>query len=422
MPLTIFRNNPNGHEGTPDRDNPDIFHDSINKFDGCLEAAYDLDRQRGSVPNRSANPIELPPINFSEALSPYTEAAILSVHSRAYFDNLRSCSLGVKERREADGQKAFDFDFGYEAAVSPGTFDAAFSACAACLSAVDKGLANLRDTAFALVWPPGHHAEGMGEDGGSDKALGFSYFSNAAIAAKYARDSAKRLHLSRPNRVAVIDIDHHAGNGTRQVLANQEDTLVIDLRYRSPWDDNAKRYTDFGWDKTRNELTVAREFPYDHVDPSLGNRAHISVDAPNIVSLDFWGRATNSEAQSNPETRAPGGAATPDQVLRRFINEALPKLRSFSPDVVILSVGLDSAENDPLGGLGLNPGAFYTLTRGLRLAFPTSAHIGILEGGYDPDNWYRCLQPVLIALHEDPSESSRSNGMFKRFRRSFEFT
>jgi acetoin utilization deacetylase AcuC-like enzyme len=123
--------------------------------------------------------------------------------------------------------------------------------------------------------------------------------------------------------------------------------------------------------------------------------------APNIVSIEFEGEQM------------------PDTIMKRFIGEVLPLLRDFDPDLVLWSVGLDSAMGDPIGGLGNLPSSFYTMLRGLRIALPGARHGGLLEGGYDELRWFTCLPPALMALHEQPQDTVNRCKVFARYRGVF---
>jgi acetoin utilization deacetylase AcuC-like enzyme len=106
--------------------------------------------------------------------------------------------------------------------------------------------------------------------------------------------------------------------------------------------------------------------------------------------------------------------------MRRFIGQVLPVMKNFGPDIVLWSVGLDSAMGDPLGGLGNLPSSFYTMLRGVRMAFPNARHAGILEGGYDELRWYTCLPPTLLALHDDAQAAGDRCKAFSKYRHHFE--
>lgn len=358
-------NNRYGHLGTCDRDDPTVRYDRPGKTSALLATAQELVEsvERSGGPSR---------ISITRSQRTPDRALLLQGHTEQYLDQLRAASLAARSRVERG--EAPIAPFGKEADASPGTFDAALSSVGTALNTVDKVLADPNATAFALVWPPGHHAE-------PTHAMGFCYLSTAALAALYARDFPT---TGRKNRVALIDIDHHRGNGSASVLANQPEILFIDQLYRSSYDEEAKRYTDGSHNPTTEIYSSpGKEYPYTRDDASIGARAHPVVEAPNIVRLEHE------------------GFQSADTIISAFINEALPRLIDFKPDLIIWSVGLDSAVGDPLGGLGMTPDSFYTMIKGVRLAFPHARHCGILEGGYDPLISAPCLRTTLLGLSED---------------------
>jgi len=367
------------HLGTRDRDDP------VNRFDfpgkalALHRAAIDLQDHVNKNLRISGAGRFLAPIEIVGASRLADERDLLKVHTEAYLSSLqRACDLSRQKMKV--GQDPF-IPFGYEADVTPGTYEAARHSVGAAFDAVDVALQTRDATAFALVWPPGHHAE-------PERAMGFCYLSTAALAAVYARDHAIQGRVGSRNRVVVIDIDHHRGNGTAACLAHKEDTLFVDLVYRSPYDAATRSYTD-----------GAREFPYTREDRKRGITAHPITSAGNITSIEFEG--------VQPSAR----------IVETFIAQALPRIREFRPDVVLWSVGLDSARGDPLGGLGLLPSAFYTLIKGMRLACPEARHCGVLEGGYEQRLGSRCLKPSLMAFHDELKDSRSAT--FRRLRESF---
>jgi acetoin utilization deacetylase AcuC-like enzyme len=198
----------------------------------------------------------------------------------------------------------------------------------------------------------------------------------------------------------LIDIDHHRGNGSAAVLANQPDILLIDQVYRSPYDETARRYTDGTYDHaSKRYLGAGKEYPYSRDDSFIGAQTHPVIHAQNILQLEHKG------IQSD------------ETLITEFVDKALPRLIEFQPDLIIWSVGLDSAVGDPLGGLGMTPEAFYTVIKGLRLALPNAKHCGILEGGYDPVISAPCLRTTLLGFSEELQESSVAS--FERYSHRF---
>jgi len=390
------------HLGTRDRFDVSIQYDYPGKARGCLQAARmlqcrTLPASRSTIlgplldgDGNALAPIELIRSNRMPALQ-----ELESGHDAQYLKNLAACVARSKACSIA-GNDPFVSDFGKEADVTPGTLDAARLAVGAAFDTIDTLLhAPNGDTAFGLIWPPGHHAE-------RDLAMGFCYLSNIALAAIYARDHGVELRPGQRNRVVVIDIDHHRGNGTADVLANQADTLLIDVSYCSPYDELRKRFTDGLYDVAQDRYQQAgKEYPYSRPDQDWGLESHPMTIAPNIVSIEFEGEQS------------------PQAIMKRFLAEVLPKVQDFCPDLVLWSAGLDSAMGDPIGGLGNLPSSFYTMIRGLRLALPKARHGGLLEGGYDELRWFTCLPPALLALHEQPQDSQNRCRTFRKYRGAF---
>lgn len=389
MSLTIVNNgstfdreiahSPLAHLGTRDRVNPTTRFDWPGKSSALLQAAVELQRHVATSAQRKSIGPSLQPITIIGSSRFADEPALLKIHSQQYLDDLK----GAAETSRALALRGEDqfIHFGKEADVTPGTYDAARHSVGTAFDAIDVALQSKDTTAFALVWPPGHHAE-------PDQAMGFCYLSTAALAALYAREHAIQLRPGAQNRVLIIDIDHHRGNGTARAIASKDGLFLIDMTYLSPYDHQNQRYLD-----------GAREYPYTHDDSALGISQHPVCRAPNVFSLEFEGfqKATT--------------------ILDTFIAQALPVARSVNPDIVLWSLGLDAAKGDPLGGLGLVPSAYYTLIKGMRLALPEARHCGVLEGGYEQRLSGRCLKPSLMALHDDPSDA-RSR-LFKRYRDAF---
>lgn len=362
-----------GHLGTCDRDNPSVRYDRPGKTSVLLATTQQLAGEHAR--NTTKTPIS---ITTSDRI-PEMEI-LLQGHPKSYLAQLEEASIAARERVDR-GQPAIA-PFGREADASPGTYRAALSSVGAALDTIDQALKDPTTTAFALVWPPGHHAE-------PSQAMGFCYLSTAALAALYGRDHGARVHPPRNNRVALIDIDHHRGNGSAAVLANQPDILFIDQVYRSSYDEKTMRYTDGSLNEATGHYSGAgKEYPYSRDDASIGAVAHPSIEASNILHLQHE------------------GFQRPDTLIDRFVGEALPRLKDFQPDLIIWSVGLDSAVGDPLGGLGMTPDTFYIFIKGVREALPSARHCGVLEGGYDPLISAPCLKTTLLGLSDSGEEAS----------------
>ncbi len=216
-------------------------------------------------------------------------------------------------------------DFEYldaDTVMSPGTLEAALRAVGAATSAVDAVFKGDAANAFCAMRPPGHHAE-------RDKAMGFCFFNQAAIAGLYARAQ------HGAGRVAVVDFDVHHGNGTQDIFWNDKD-LFYGSTHQMPL------YPGTG---AANETGVGNIF--------------------------------------NAPLKAGDGGIE----FRAAMNELiLPSLNLFEPDLVIISAGFDAHQRDPLGSLQLTEEDFAWAT--LKLMEVAESHcdarvVSVLEGGYD---------------------------------------
>ncbi len=207
--------------------------------------------------------------------------------------------------------------------MSPGTVQAALRAAGGAMKAVDMVLTGEASNAFAAVRPPGHHAE-------RDTAMGFCLFGNAALAAKHALD------VHGLERVAIVDFDVHHGNGTQDLL----------------------------WDEARALVITSQQMP---LWPGSGNPSETGAHG-NVLNLPL----------------APG---TDGQHMRAVYEaKVFPRLRSFRPDLIIVSAGFDAHKDDPLAGLNWETEDFAWLTAELcKLAdaLCEGRLVSTLEGGYD---------------------------------------
>lgn len=237
---------------------------------------------------------------------------ICRVHPPGYVDSLISAS-------PREGLVNLDSD----TTMSPGTLEAAVHAAGAALLAVDEVVGGTADNAFCAVRPPGHHAE-------KATAMGFCFFNNAAIAARYAQ---KRHGLER---IAIIDWDVHHGNGTQEIF----------------WDDASVLYC------STHQLPL---YPGTGTVNETGAKGNI-VNAPLSPGAD-------------------------GRVFREAMDNALlPRVEEFRPDLIIISAGFDAHYRDPLAELRLQEDDFSWATGKLMdIAGRWCDYrvVSLLEGGYD---------------------------------------
>ncbi len=207
--------------------------------------------------------------------------------------------------------------------LSPGSLGAAFRAAGAAVKAVELVLGGEAGNAFVATRPPGHHAE-------RETAMGFCLLSNAAIAAKAALD-----HLGL-TRVAILDFDVHHGNGTQDCV-----------------EDDARIF-----------FASSHQMP---LYPGTGDPSETG-EHDNVLNVALRDGTKGSE------------------IIDIWARDILPKVRDFSPELLIVSAGFDAHEDDPLAGLRMRTEDYATLT-GMILDLADELCggklVSLLEGGYD---------------------------------------
>jgi acetoin utilization deacetylase AcuC-like enzyme len=237
--------------------------------------------------------------------------------------------------------------------VSPRSHDAALLAAGAAVGAAEAVLAGRARNAFALVRPPGHHAE-------PDQMMGFCLLNNAAIAAEAARAAGAE-------RVLVLDWDVHHGNGTEAAFWSRSDVL-----YQS-----------------------VHQYPF-----------YPGTGAPTDVG-------EGAGAGFTVNCGLPGGRGDAD-FGAVFHDLFLPVAAAFRPDLIIVSAGFDPHEDDPIGGMLCTERGFAAMcslvkqladeTAGGKLAL-------VLEGGYSLAGTSRsvhaCLEVLTGRGEQFPAGASR---------------
>ncbi len=222
------------------------------------------------------------------------------------------------------GPQALDAD----TPVSSRSYETALLASGGFLALVDSILAGEADNGFALVRPPGHHAE-------ADRAMGFCLFNSVAIA---ARSLQERFGL---DRVLIVDWDVHHGNGTQHSFANDPGVLYV----------STHQYPFYPGTGGVNEV-------------GAGDGEGFTLNVP-----------------------LPAGCGD-SEYLDAFVRVIDPVCRQFEPQFVLVSAGFDAHLRDPLASMRVSEEGFGCLARVLlRIA---AEHAGgrfaaVLEGGYDLD-------------------------------------
>lgn len=207
--------------------------------------------------------------------------------------------------------------------LSPGSIAGAMRAAGGAVRAVDMVLGGEAANAFCAMRPPGHHAE-------TATAMGFCLFGNVALAAKHALD-----HHGL-ERVAVVDFDVHHGNGTQDLLWDEARALFISSHQSPLW-------------------------------PGSGRPDETGAHG-NVMNL--------------PLGPGSGGA----EMRAAYADQVFPRLRSFRPQLLLISAGFDAHAADPLAQLQWQTEDFRWLTAelcALAAEICEGRVVSCLEGGYD---------------------------------------
>ena len=300
-------------------------------------------RERGYVesPVRITSILkELEVSNLFERIAPqdFPERYIKSVHDSEYVEYFRRVCRTLEPgksvypyvfpiRNLARPPKELAVRAGYYCIdtftpLNQNAFVAAKRAVDCALTAARKVLEGFR-IAYALVRPPGHHAE-------KRSFGGFCYFNNAAIAAEF---------LSRFGKVAILDIDYHHGNGQQTIFYSRSDVLTISIhghpRFAYPY------FSGF----------------HDESGEGGGQGFNVNHPLPEFTNGEEYGKT---------------------------LDQSLKKIAAFGPRYLVVCLGLDTAAGDPTGTWTLRARDFERNGRRIgRLALPT---VVLQEGGYRSRN------------------------------------
>jgi acetoin utilization deacetylase AcuC-like enzyme len=221
--------------------------------------------------------------------------------------------------------------------IGPHTWDAALAATEVATTAAQMVLDGAHQ-AYALCRPPGHHAY-------ADMAGGFCFLNNTAVAAQHLR--------TKHARVAVMDVDVHHGNGTQGIFFERPDVLTVSI----------------------------------HADPD------------NYYPF-FWGHAHEAGAGAGQgfNLNLPLPLGSSDAPWLAAGDSALARIREFAPAALVVALGLDASESDPLQGLKVTGAGFFAMAEKIaRLGLPT---VLVQEGGYLGDDLGRNLVQFLAGFEK----------------------
>jgi len=249
-------------------------------------------------------------------------AALARVHDEAYIEALQRACARAPLRLDPD------------TAVSEGSWTAALLSAGGGLAAVDAVCAGSTRAAFVCTRPPGHHAE-------RDRAMGFCLYNNVAVAAAAA--IARGLQ-----RVAIVDIDVHHGNGTQWMFYDDPKVLYV----------STHQYPFYPGTGAAHEV-------------GTGEGAGFTFNVP----LEM-------------------GASDADYALV-YRAAILPVIELFSPELVLVSAGFDAHERDPLASMRVTTEGYASLVRELIRASRNGSIAFVTEGGYDLGALGDCLDAAI---------------------------
>ncbi len=241
---------------------------------------------------------------------------IETVHERDYMNRFKEACLA--------GKKIFDSP---DNQMCSETYDTALLAVGGILDTINLVMKNKIDNAFCAVRPPGHHAE-------TNKAMGFCYFNNVAIAARYLQ---KEWNIKK---VGIVDFDVHHGNGTQHIFEQDPSVFYYSIH----------QHPSFGYPGTGREFEKGSGLGYG-----------FTLNSPVLPE------------QGDSEYK------------KFFENDLFAAFKTFKPEVIIVSAGFDAHIDDDMSDISLSTEGFsWIMEKILKMAgiYSNGRLVSVLEGGY----------------------------------------
>lgn len=254
---------------------------------------------------------------------PATKEELLLCHTPDYLEIVKDDFKKVEALGILDGQYCLSTG---DVQICPASLDVALMAVGSVLVGIEAVMEGKADNVFSLMRPPGHHAC-------RNRGMGFCLFNNVAIGARYAQ---KKYGIKK---ILIVDWDVHHGNGTQDIF--DDDPTVF-------------------YFSTHQELIY----------PGTGAAEDRGDGAAEGTKMNF--------------PIAPGSSSRLE-VLQAFQGPLLEAMKSFKPELILISAGFDAHYADPLGGFNLTTDDFSTLTRlvvDLADEYAGGRIVSALEGGY----------------------------------------
>ncbi|HBT96309.1 MAG TPA: histone deacetylase [Desulfobulbaceae bacterium] len=253
---------------------------------------------------------------------------IETVHHIRYIMRFEeSCAFGMPSIDHDENRICYD------------SYDTAMLAVGGVLKAVDAVMEGEAANAFCAVRPPGHHAE-------FDRAMGFCYFNNVAIAARYLQEKWG------VKRIGIVDFDVHHGNGTQHIFEKDNTVFYYSIH----------EHPSFSYPGTGREFDIG-----------MGDGEGFTKNSPVL----------------------PGRGDT--EYRKRLTDDLLPAMSAFQPQFLLLSSGFDAHVDDLMSGTNLSTEGYnfiFRLLVDLAVRFCGGRLVSVLEGGYHLDTL-----PILVSNH-----------------------
>ncbi|PRP77994.1 hypothetical protein PROFUN_04118 [Planoprotostelium fungivorum] len=285
-------------------------------------------------------------VRIVEDFPPLTSEDLVLAHNHAYLDRVKQMVPDTdvpthitQYTVDVDSKVEEDFD----TFMSKSSWEAILMANGAVRKAIDMVHNREVRNTFCAIRPPGHHCGASGHTEGAN-SQGYCIVNNVVLGALYAKEKYNY------ERIAIVDFDVHHGNGTEELLSNKDGFLFVSIHahdiYPHTGSDNIPR-------------------------------------APNVVNVALEVGDSSEEFH------------------RAFDQKIMPALRSYSPDLLIISAGFDAHKKDPTDGLNLEEQDYFTMTEKLKQI--AEEHCGgrivsVLEGGYHLPSLKRSVREHLISL------------------------
>jgi len=264
-----------------------------------------------------------------------THECLENVHTKEYWHRVREACRRGHEYLDCEDVR-----------ICPASFDVALMAAGAGLALADALFDKRIQNGFALIRPPGHHAE-------VNKAMGFCLFNNIAILVQYCR---KKYGI---DRIFILDWDVHHGNGTQHIFEKNSSVFYVSLHQYPFYPGTGSQY-----------------------ETGYGDAEGTTLNCP-----------------------MPAGSGDREYV-KVFEKTIIPVMQKFQPELVCISAGFDAHSEDPLAEIQLSTEMYGWMTQQILTmsdALCAGRVLSLLEGGYNLNVLGPCIASHLEALNGTPS-------------------